>query len=124
MPTRLLREPHLLAHELRTPLSGLAGWYSLIATGDVRPGTVEGERGLAVCQEAIDRLNFVIDQASDEASALRERHSMERVERLARETKQAIDHSYETLLRVSKGQTTRLASITRMSEPPPGPAES
>ena len=73
MPRRLLREPHVLAHELRTPLSILAGWYSLIRDGDVtQSGTPrEWELAMTACQAAIDRLNFIISQACDEVETLR-----------------------------------------------------
>ena len=73
MPRQLLREPHVLAHELRTPLSILAGWYSLLRDGDVtKSGTPrEWELAMTACQAAIDRLNFIISQACDEAEALR-----------------------------------------------------
>lgn len=73
MPRRLLREPHVLAHELRTPLAILAGWYSLARDGDIsRMDTPEQWEGaMLACQRAIDRLNFIINQACDEASNLR-----------------------------------------------------
>ena len=73
MPRRLLREPHVLAHELRTPLSILAGWYSLVRDGDVtKAGTPDKwETGMAACQAAIDRLNFIISEACNEPEALR-----------------------------------------------------
>ena len=56
MPRRLLREPHVLAHELRTPLAVLAGWYSLVRDADISPdGTpAEWARAMAACQDATD----------------------------------------------------------------------
>lgn len=73
MPQRLLSEPHVLAHELRTPLSVLAGWYSLARDGDIsRSGTPEAWEGaMRACQTAIDRLNYIISQACNEATSLR-----------------------------------------------------
>lgn len=117
MPRRLLREPHLLAHELRTPLSVLAGWYSLIDAGDVSPGTPAWLSGMTACQEAIDRLNLVIKQACDEASAIRDGANVERLERIARESQRAIDHSWEVLTRIRTRQTSELASLTRVAGP-------
>jgi signal transduction histidine kinase len=119
MPRRLLREPHLLAHELRTPLAVLAGWYSLIETGDVSPGTENWNSGMLACREAVDRLNLVIKEACDEVSAIRayDAAAADRVERLMRETQQAVDHSWEVLTKIRKGQTARLASITQLPAP-------
>src|SRR5207245_10386471 len=73
MPRRLLREPHVLAHELRTPLAVLAGWYSLVRDADISPdGTpAEWARAMAACQEAVNRLNLVISQACDEAISVK-----------------------------------------------------
>ena len=117
MPHRLLREPHLLAHELRTPLSVLAGWYSLIEAGDVTPATTSWDRGMAACHEAIDRLNLVIKQACDEAIDVRDPAAAERIERLIVETERAIDHSWEILIRIRTAQTARLAVITARPSP-------
>ncbi|HEY9289209.1 MAG TPA: hypothetical protein VIT43_14440 [Candidatus Dormibacteraeota bacterium] len=119
MPRRLLREPHVLAHELRTPLAVLAGWYSLIDAGDVSPGTPEWLSGMAACREAIDRLNLVITEACDEARAIRNGRNVERVERIALETQQAIDHSLQILTRIRSRQTCELAALTRSGETSP-----
>ena len=43
MHRRLLREPHVLAHELRTPLAVLAGWYSLVRDADISPDATPAE---------------------------------------------------------------------------------
>lgn len=113
MPRRLLAEPHVLAHELRTPLSILAGWYSLVRDGDVtKTGTPqEWEIGMAACQSAIDRLNFIIAQACDEAEALHRpevagRHQYET--RLFEETVQAIERSRALLARLEERRGTRV----------------
>lgn len=119
MPPRLLREPHLLAHELRTPLAVLAGWYSLIEAGDVTPSTPSWDRAMSACREAVARLNLVIKQACDEATAINARDpaAAERAERLWVETQHAIDHSWQILIRIRTEQTARLAEITRSPSP-------
>ncbi|HYM50042.1 MAG TPA: histidine kinase dimerization/phospho-acceptor domain-containing protein [Candidatus Limnocylindrales bacterium] len=97
MPRRLLHEPHVLAHELRTPLSVLAGWYSLIRDGDISAASrpAEWAGAMQACQEAIDRLNLVISEACHEASALKRRQlpEHERFVELLRKTEAAINHS-------------------------------
>ena len=102
MPRRLLREPHVLAHELRTPLSILAGWYSLVRDGDVSPTGTPAQWALAMtaCQQAVDRLNFIISQACDEAmtlEAVADSPSQGRMQQLIEETRAAIDHSQAIL---------------------------
>jgi signal transduction histidine kinase len=69
---RLIREPHLLAHELRTPLGVLAGWCSLLADGDVDPDRTppQWEIAMKACQDAVARLNVIISEACNEAAAL------------------------------------------------------
>ena len=104
MPRRLLREPHVLAHELRTPLSILAGWYSLIRDGDITKAgnPQEWQAAIAACQGAIDRLNFIISQACDEAEALRwpaDRAGQQYRTRVFEEATEAIERSRELLAR-------------------------
>jgi signal transduction histidine kinase len=104
MPRRLLREPHVLAHELRTPLSILAGWYSLIRDGDLSKAgnPQEWQAATEACQAAIDRLNFIISQACDEAEALRwpADHAGEQYgTRVFEEATDAIQRSRELLAR-------------------------
>jgi signal transduction histidine kinase len=107
MPRRLLREPHVLAHELRTPLAILAGWCSLARDGDIsaEKDPDEWARAMAACQQAVERLNLIINQACDEARELRwdqpARHDP-RVEQLAEQTSRAIEHSRAVLYRVRR----------------------
>lgn len=107
MPHRLLREPHVLAHELRTPLAILAGWYSLARDGDIsaEKNPQEWAMAMAACQQAVDRLNTIINQACDEASALRWPQpglSDQRIERLVEQTTNAIEHSRAVRHRVRR----------------------
>ncbi len=101
MPRRLLREPHVLAHELRTPLSILAGWYSLIRDGDLTKAgnPEEWEAAAEACQAAIDRLNFIISEACDEAEALRWPVRQQYPRRVFEEATEAIQRSRELLAR-------------------------
>ena len=73
MPERLLREPHVLAHELRTPLAILAGWISMVRDGDLSPQSrpADWNEAMSACQEAVDRLNFLISQACDEVASMK-----------------------------------------------------
>jgi len=111
MPRRLLREPHLLAHELRTPLSVISGWCSLIRDGDVRPDATpqEWERAMAACEEAVQRLNLIISQACDEAEALKHvKHpQVERIAALLETTSAAIGHSRRVLAHVQQERVRR-----------------
>lgn len=112
MPQRLLREPHVLAHELRTPLAILAGWYSLVRDGDVSPerDREQWAKGMATCEEAIARLNLIISQACDEASRLHWSSSAGdtfRLEQLKEQTTHAIAESRRVLQRVNKGRAGR-----------------
>jgi signal transduction histidine kinase len=125
MPRRLLREPHVLAHELRTPLAVLAGWYSLARDGDIsaNKNPEEWAKAMAACQQAVDRLNLIINQACDEAKALRWNQGAPdpRVEELAEQTTRAIEHSRAVLYRAHQ---RRLGRRLRTSPSPPGNATS
>ena len=104
MPIRLLREPHVLAHELRTPLAVLAGWYSLVRDADISPQRtpVEWAQAMAACQEAVDRLNLVISQACDEADSINRRQgpAYEQFNHLLKRTEAAITQSREVLVQL------------------------
>jgi len=106
MPRRLLREPHVLAHELRTPLAVLAGWYSLVRDADISPdGTpAEWARAMAACQDAVDRLNLVISQACDEANSIKRLQgpAYEQFDQLLKRTEAAITHSREVLVQLQQ----------------------
>src|SRR5438128_12033794 len=106
MPRRLLREPHVLAHELRTPLAVLAGWYSLVRDADISPGGTPAEwaRAMAACQDAVDRLNLVISQASDEANSIKRLQgpAYEQFNQLLQRTEAAIVHSREVLVQLQQ----------------------
>jgi signal transduction histidine kinase len=112
MARRLLRDPHVLAHELRTPLSILAGWYSLVRDGDISATSTpkEWECAMVSCQRAVERLNFIISQACDEASSAEWAHPLihQRMTKLAEETQSRLDHSREVLTRV-KGRRNHLS---------------
>ncbi|TMF60149.1 MAG: hypothetical protein E6I16_06980 [Chloroflexi bacterium] len=104
MPRRLLREPHVLAHELRTPLAVLAGWYSLVRDADISPQRtpVEWARAMAACQEAVDRLNLVISQACNEADSSNRLRgpAYEQFNQLLERTEAAISQSREVLVQL------------------------
>jgi signal transduction histidine kinase len=106
MTKSLLREPHLLAHELRTPLSVLAGWYSMIRDGDISPNDKpqEWDRAMDACREAIARLNLVIAQTCDEPSLLMQLEGPQFGEVLAlmEKTQDAIEQSRELMGRIEK----------------------
>jgi len=106
MPGRLLREPHVLAHELRTPLAVLAGWYSLVRAADISPGGAPAEwaRAMAACQDAVDRLNLVISQACDEANSIKRLQgpAYEQFDQLLKRTEAAIIHSREVLVQLQQ----------------------
>ena len=95
MPRRLLREPHLLAHELRTPLSVMSRWYSLIRDGDITPESPHRACAMQACEDAVDRLNFVIAEACNEAEAMTQLQPdhMHRMLELMEMTTRAIDES-------------------------------
>lgn len=117
MPRGLLREPHLLAHELRTPLSILAGWYSLIRDGDITKSDhpQEWQTAIAACQAAIDRLNFIISQACDESGALRwpvDAAGEHYGTRVFEEATEAIERSRELLARFEDRRRRRVKEPT------------
>ena len=106
MPRRLLHEPHLLAHELRTPLGILAGWISLVRDGDIHPERTPAEwrKAMRACEDAAERLNLIIKEACEEAV---ERSGMdavqvERVSRLLESTTAALEQSERVLARVKQ----------------------
>ncbi len=103
MPRRLLREPHVLAHELRTPLSLLAGWYSLMESGDVHPDRTPKawNSAMAAIQSATARLNILISEACDEAEALKRLEATNYVE-LVEMTSSAIENSRRIHRQVSR----------------------
>jgi signal transduction histidine kinase len=111
MPRRLLREPHVLAHELRTPLSVLAGWCSLIRDGDVHPdrNPQAWELAMAACEDAVARLNLIIAEACDEAERLRLQQPADiaRMAQLLASTTAAIDHSRQVLAAVAEERRVR-----------------
>jgi len=104
MPRRLLREPHVLAHELRTPLAVLAGWHSLVRDADISPERTPAEwaRAMAACQEAVDRLNLVISQACDEADSINRLQGpgYEQFSQLLQRTEAAISQSRQVLVQL------------------------
>jgi signal transduction histidine kinase len=104
MPRRLLHEPHLLAHELRTPLSILAGWVSLVRDGDIHPDRTPAEwkKAMAACEEAAERLNLIINEACQEAAdrAGMNAFEVERVTRLLESTTTALEQSQQVLIKV------------------------
>ncbi len=106
MPRRLLREPHVLAHELRTPLAVLAGWYSLVRDADISRESTPAEwaRAMAACQDAVDRLNLVISQACDEANSIKRLQgpAYEQFNQLLKRTEAAIIHSREVLVQLQE----------------------
>jgi signal transduction histidine kinase len=95
-----------LAHELRTPLSVLAGWYSMIADGDIGPDSKpqEWDRAMAACREAIARLNLVIAQTCDEPSILLQVDAAQfgEVVALMQKTQDAIEQSRDLMGRIEK----------------------
>ena len=111
MPARLRSNPHLLAHELRTPLSILGGWYSLIRDGDVsRTDTPEiWDSAMEACEQAVHRLNFIIGQACDETASTKsiDPETYVRMLRLIDETRLAIDHSTDVLARIRERRDYR-----------------
>jgi signal transduction histidine kinase len=115
MPRRLLREPHILAHELRTPLSVLAGWYSLVRDGDISAELTPEVWSVAMtaCQDAVDRLNLIISQACDEASMRpMDGAAFEQFNERLKRTQVAIGHSQRVLaqIRSRRGGQRRPAS--------------
>jgi signal transduction histidine kinase len=128
MPRRLLHEPHLLAHELRTPLAILSGWYSLVRDGDISPdGTpAEWAAAMTACQEAVDRLNLIISQACDEAISLKrlEGSAQERFAELVERTTAAIGHSREVMVGLERLRRTRSVRRGRQAEAPTSRAAS
>jgi signal transduction histidine kinase len=94
VPRRLLQEPHILAHELRTPLSLLAGWYSMMESGDVHPDRTPQawSRAMTAIQTATARLNILISEACDESEALKRLETSNYLE-LVEMTSSAIEHA-------------------------------
>lgn len=106
MPRRLLHEPHLLAHELRTPLSVLAGWMSLARDGDIHPERTPEQwaNAMHACDDAAARLNLIIKEACQEAI---DRHQLdppqvERVSKLLESTTAALEESERVLVAVRR----------------------
>ena len=119
MPRRLLREPHLLAHELRTPLSVLAGWISMIHDGDVSPQICpeKWDSAMNACQAAVDRLNLVIAEACDEASMVRRPgQQLSDVLALMEATRQAIDHSQLVMDQIRSRRGNERSTAPRAAE--------
>jgi signal transduction histidine kinase len=108
LPKRLLREPHVLAHELRTPLSVLAGWTSLMRSGDIHPDrTPEAwAAAMTACEEAATRLNILISQACDEIEALHRLRSTE-MDQLMEMTTSAIEHARRIRVQVDVSRSGR-----------------
>lgn len=111
MPRRLLREPHVLAHELRTPLCILAGWNSLIRSGDVHPDRTPEfwASAMAACEAAEERLNALISEACGEAEAL-QRLETQGFSNLLEMTSAAIEHARrirDQTDRIRRGGTQR-----------------
>ena len=109
MPRRLLAEPHLLAHELRTPLAILSGWHSLVRDGDVRPGSDRWLTAMRAMDEAATRLNVLIAEACDEVEALERLNDPDtgRLIALVEKSAAAIQHSREVLGRVQTVRRSR-----------------
>lgn len=106
MPRRLIHEPHLLAHELRTPLGVLAGWMSLARDGDIHPERTPAEwaRAMQACDEAAARLNLIIKEACQEAfdHPHLDPVQVERVNALIESTTAALEQSQKVLLTVRR----------------------
>ena len=106
MPRRLIHDPHLLAHELRTPLGILAGWISLARDGDIHPERTPEVwvKAMRACDDAAARLNLIIKQACEEAGD----HShldpvqIQRVNSLLESTTAALEQSERVLLTVKR----------------------
>ena len=106
MPDRLLREPHILAHELRTPLAVLAGWFSMIRDGDVSPDETPAHwsQAMLACEEAVSRLNILISQACDEVASMKRMRNdrYEELQTSLERTRLAISHSRQVLEAVTQ----------------------
>lgn len=109
MPRRLLREPHLLAHELRTPLGLLAGWQSLIDSGDVDRVRTPDQWKMAMeaCDRAIRLLNLIIREACDEAGSRVAESDYQRYLELLESTQHAITRSKELMTRYGRRSAAR-----------------
>lgn len=114
MTRRLLDEPHVLAHELRTPLTVLAGWYSLIREEDISPNATPEQWATAMeaCQEAVARLNLIINEACNEATSARRRRGPEydHIAELLERTQMAVIQSREVLARIQRSRSERAAA--------------
>jgi signal transduction histidine kinase len=114
MPRRLIHEPHLLAHELRTPLGVLAGWMSLARDGDIHPERtpVEWEKAMRACDDAAARLNLIIKEACEEAvdRAHLDPVQVERVNRLLESTTAALEESQRVLVQIRR-RSRQLAEL-------------
>jgi signal transduction histidine kinase len=114
MPRRLIHEPHLLAHELRTPLGVLAGWMSLARDGDIHPERtpVEWKKAMRACDDAAARLNLIIKEACEEAvdRAHLDPVQVERVNRLLESTTAALEESQRVLVQIRR-RSRQLAEL-------------
>lgn len=114
MPRRLLHEPHLLAHELRTPLGILAGWISLARDGDINPERTPSEwaRAMQACDDAAARLNLIIKEACQEGfdHPHLDPVQVERVNSLLESTTAALEQS-QRVLHLIKGRSQRPAVL-------------
>ncbi|HEY9286751.1 MAG TPA: histidine kinase dimerization/phospho-acceptor domain-containing protein [Candidatus Dormibacteraeota bacterium] len=106
MPRRLIHEPHLLAHELRTPLSVLAGWMSLARDGDIHPERTPAKwaRAMQACDEAAARLNLIIKEACQEGldQPQLDPVRVERFNSLIESTTAALEQSQRVLISVRR----------------------
>lgn len=126
MPRCLLREPHLLASELRAPLTVLVGWLSMIRDGDIAPEkTPQGWRSaMNACQEAASQLNLIINQACDEAGRVRLSDGDEdRIAVLLQATTTAIDQSRRLLHELEGARRGRVRRQTTVAAGMAGPVE-
>jgi signal transduction histidine kinase len=116
MPGRLLSQPHLLAHELRSPLTILAGWHSLIRDGDIDPTTTPKEWAVAMAaiQDSTDRLNVIIREACQELELSRLRpEAYQRFTELLAGANLTVARSREVLERVRQGRRGRVGILER-----------
>jgi signal transduction histidine kinase len=122
LPRRLLREPHVLAHELRTPLSLLAGWCSLMQGGDIHPDRTpeQWQQAMEACEQAVARLNILISEACDEAQALRQLQSSG-FRDMVEMTSAAIQHARQIREEITRSRTK--AASARVTSRPFGPLQ-
>lgn len=116
MPRRLLHEPHLLAHELRTPLGVLAGWMSLARDGDIHPERTPEQwaKAMQACDHAAARLNLIIKEACQEGidRSQLDPVQVERVSHLLETTSAALEESQRVLVAVRR--RWQRSAVTRM----------